>query len=193
MKQGITKLEGPIHSRLTRFLLSYRITPHTSTGQSPAEILMGRLRTRLDMIHPDSTSRILQKQQKQIDENKTPRKFKIGDKLFAKDYSSNQANWIPVTVTQITGPVSYKVKNNSGQFLRRHVDQLRSRHIPDNNSNSDVITDFGPTLTRNQPSQNNSTNTNPAGANSSSASTTTSVRRSRIRTPINRYAPLVST
>jgi hypothetical protein len=37
VKQGITKLNGPIHSRLNRFLLNYRITPHTSTGQSPAE------------------------------------------------------------------------------------------------------------------------------------------------------------
>ena len=64
VKQGIAKLESPIHTRLTRFLLNYRITPQTSTGLSPSQLLMGRrLRTRLDMINPDSASRVINKQQ----------------------------------------------------------------------------------------------------------------------------------
>ncbi len=60
IKQGIIKLDGLIHTRLTRFLLNYQITLQTSTGLSPSQLLMGRrLRTRLDQIHPDSTSRVL--------------------------------------------------------------------------------------------------------------------------------------
>ena len=33
--------------------------------------------------------------------------------------------WIPVKVTKITGPLSYKVITESGVTLRRHVDHLR--------------------------------------------------------------------
>ena len=42
-KQGIEKRkEGSRRTKLSRFLLKYRITPHTTTGVSPAELLMGR-------------------------------------------------------------------------------------------------------------------------------------------------------
>ena len=65
VKQGIAKLEGTISCRLSRFLLSYRITPQTSTGLSPAELLMGRrLRTRLDLIHLDTAKKVVEKQDK---------------------------------------------------------------------------------------------------------------------------------
>ncbi|KAL5510070.1 hypothetical protein EMCRGX_G005543 [Ephydatia muelleri] len=39
---------------LQRFLISYRNTPHKSTGRSPAELLLGRrIRTKLDLLKPD--------------------------------------------------------------------------------------------------------------------------------------------
>ncbi|CAB3997722.1 Uncharacterized protein K02A2.6 [Paramuricea clavata] len=54
-KEGIEKMkEGSMRTKLSRFLLKYRITPHTTTGVPPAELLMGRhLRTQLDMIQPN--------------------------------------------------------------------------------------------------------------------------------------------
>ena len=39
MKKATT---GDLETQLSRFLFQYRITPHTSTGVSPAELLMGR-------------------------------------------------------------------------------------------------------------------------------------------------------
>lgn len=49
VKNGIRKRTGSLHTRLQRFLLAYRSTPHSTTGQSPAELLFSRpLRTRLD-------------------------------------------------------------------------------------------------------------------------------------------------
>ena len=33
---------GPLETRISRFLFKYRTTPHTTTGISPAELLMGR-------------------------------------------------------------------------------------------------------------------------------------------------------
>ena len=56
---------GTQTEKLQRFLLRYRTTPHTATGCPPAEILMGRrLRTRLEFLRPDLSSRIEQKSRK---------------------------------------------------------------------------------------------------------------------------------
>ena len=54
-KSGVSKLQGPIENRLLHFLFKYRITPQSTTGISPAELLMGRrLRSYLDLLHPDT-------------------------------------------------------------------------------------------------------------------------------------------
>ena len=43
LKEGLKKLSsGDLETRLFRFLFQYRITPHTTTGQSPAQLLLGR-------------------------------------------------------------------------------------------------------------------------------------------------------
>ena len=46
--------------------LYYRLTPHSTTGQSPAEILLGRRpRSHLNLLHPDTMQRVLHKQSNQ--------------------------------------------------------------------------------------------------------------------------------
>ena len=40
-KNGIRKLEGNVQEKISRFLLRYRVTPHSTTGLLPAELLMG--------------------------------------------------------------------------------------------------------------------------------------------------------
>ena len=37
-KSAVTKLEGPMEVRLSKFLFKYRVTPHTITGVSPAQL-----------------------------------------------------------------------------------------------------------------------------------------------------------
>ena len=51
-KQGTKKQgRGNIETKLTRFLLSYRITPQTTTDESPAQLRWGRsLKSHLDML-----------------------------------------------------------------------------------------------------------------------------------------------
>ena len=47
MKDGLRKLDGSLETRLQRLLLSYRTTPHATTG-----------RTRLDLIFPDTSLQV---------------------------------------------------------------------------------------------------------------------------------------
>ena len=51
-KEGLKRLkEGSLNTRLMRFLFKYRITPHSGTGVSPAELMYGRkLRSQLDLV-----------------------------------------------------------------------------------------------------------------------------------------------
>ena len=184
VKQGISKLEGTIPVRLARFLLSYRITPQTSTGLSPAELLMGRrLHTRLDLIHPDSKQRVVDKQEKQKSHART-REFNVGDRLYAKDFS-NRDSWIPVTVTKITGPLSYELTTSSNRTLRRHVDQLRYRYIQEEITPDEI--DFGPPLL---PTSAVEGSLGP-GTTSGSTPNQTLCRSTRTRNPVDRYAPMV--
>ena len=66
-KDSVSKLEGPMEVRLSKFLFKYRVTPHTTTGNSPPELIMGRrLRTHLDLLYPDSSVRMENKPEKNI-------------------------------------------------------------------------------------------------------------------------------
>eukprot|EP00079_Xenopus_tropicalis_P023325 XP_012815654.2 PREDICTED: LOW QUALITY PROTEIN: uncharacterized protein K02A2.6-like [Xenopus tropicalis] len=57
-------IDGDWNYRLAKFLLQQHITPSTSTGCSPAELLMNRhLKTCLDRLHPDLASDLQNKQE----------------------------------------------------------------------------------------------------------------------------------
>nr|XP_037275197.1 uncharacterized protein K02A2.6-like [Rhipicephalus microplus] len=57
---------GDSRTQIARMLLTYRSTPHEVTGCCPSELLFGRkLRTALDLLHPDLRTKVLQKQLKQ--------------------------------------------------------------------------------------------------------------------------------
>lgn len=48
---------------LANFMLTYRSTPHATTGETPANLFFGRsLRTRLDLIRPDMKQRVAARQ-----------------------------------------------------------------------------------------------------------------------------------
>ena len=54
LKDGLRcNKDGTIETRLARFLLKYRLTPHSTTGVSPSEMLLRhRPRSRLDLMNP---------------------------------------------------------------------------------------------------------------------------------------------
>ena len=64
VKRGLEKQHiGFFHTKLQRILFSYRTTPQSTTGKSPAEMLMKRtLKTHVDLLHPNRRSETCLKQ-----------------------------------------------------------------------------------------------------------------------------------
>ena len=114
VKEGIAKTPGDsVHTRLHRFLLQYRITPQSTTGKSPAELLnQRRLKTKLDLLHPNLQGKV-QKQQSQIKRNHyklaAERRFVVGDTVNTKNFGHGP-KWIIGVVVKVTGPVSCEVQ-----------------------------------------------------------------------------------
>ena len=133
-KEGVEKMEeGNMHKKLSRFLLKYRTTPHSTTGIPPAELLMKRrLRTKLDLMLPNTASLVRRKQenQKEVhDYQAKDRNFEARDPVFIKDFSSPKS-WKEGTVVHTTGPVSALVELQDGRVVRRHQDHLRRIQNP---------------------------------------------------------------
>ncbi len=127
-KNGMKKLPGPLETRLSRFLFMYRITPQSTTESSPAQLMFGRpLRSRLDLILPDLSSRIEKKQEKIMERRPVGGTFCNGDRVYCREYSGKRKSWTPGVIEQKSGPLSYKVKLPDGRLLSRHVDQINSR------------------------------------------------------------------
>ena len=85
-KNAVMTLDGKMEVRLSQSLFKYRITPQTTTGVFPAQHLMGRrLRTNLDLLHPDTAVRMNEKQEKSI-LGRAPRQFEVGQKVYANNF-----------------------------------------------------------------------------------------------------------
>ena len=86
-KQG----DGTVETKLARFLLSYRITPQSTTGKSPAQLRWGQsLRSHLDLLQPDVAAKVhaAQSRQKiQHDHHSQMRQVEVGDSVSVQNYS----------------------------------------------------------------------------------------------------------
>ena len=89
VKHGLEKeLQGSLETRLAKIRMYYRVTPQSTTGMSPALLLLGRsIRMRLDLIIPTVKEKRVehrQLQQKLLHDISTQRKttFKKGDKVY---------------------------------------------------------------------------------------------------------------
>ena len=114
------------NKEINLFLMTYRITPHATTGETPAKLLIGRnLRTRLDLLKPDTSSRVRQKQDNMKLSRHTGSKvrmFTMGQSVMVRDYRG-KIPWIHAMSS--LGPLTYQVKTDEGGVWRRHVDQMR--------------------------------------------------------------------
>ncbi|XP_050553385.1 uncharacterized protein K02A2.6 [Spodoptera frugiperda] len=122
-----------VTTALNKFLFKYRNCQHATTGVSPAVALQGRrLRGRLDALRPDVSAVVRSAQERQVAAaGGMPRALAPTDTVLARDYSARGGKWLPGTIVEQTGPVSYKVDVGRGESWRRHVDQI----VPIHNKN----------------------------------------------------------
>ena len=97
VKKGLKIRKGSVNKRLAQILMSYRLTPQSTTGVSPAELLLGKQpRSRLDLLKPNLASRVESnqlKQKKQHDRKAKERSLDIGDGVFVRNYHGGN-RWI---------------------------------------------------------------------------------------------------
>ena len=106
VKQALRSGEGNnVQEKLSKFLFTYRITPHSTTRLPPTELLMGRRpRSRLDMLFPDVGRTVVnaqEKQKKYHDNSKKLRIFSVGDKVLAKNFRSSRPKWLVGEVVKV--------------------------------------------------------------------------------------------
>ena len=133
--------------RLANFLFRYRTTPRSTTGVTPAELMVKRrLRTKLSLIKPNLAQVVENQQQKQKMYKdlkcKRERSFVRNDSVRVRNSRANSKTdkWIPGTVIKVCGPRTYAVR--TGHKTRYvHTDHMIRAHdnVPDDGSEPDVM------------------------------------------------------
>ncbi|XP_041452504.1 uncharacterized protein K02A2.6-like [Lytechinus variegatus] len=113
--------------KIANFLFTYRNTPHSLTGRTPAELLLRRQpRTRLSLIKP-SLAEIVEKKQAAIKKthdrgSNSIRHFAPGQQVMVRAYRGMN-KWDYGTIVKALGPVRYVVQvRNKERHV--HLDQI---------------------------------------------------------------------
>ncbi len=139
VKESFTKqvLQGnearSLKHRMANFLLRYRNTPHSTTGVSPAELMVKRqLRMRFSLVRPQIQKEVEKRQfdspevqfEVQFDRTrKVEREFDIGDVVRVKNMraESKLEKWLLGSVSEVFGSRNYMVKIGES-FRKVHAD-----------------------------------------------------------------------
>ena len=125
-----TMKQGDLQIKLDRLLYKYRITPHSTTGKTPAELMFNReIRTPFHLLQPGSMltpSVPLHQDQKK---SKT-REFREGELVWARNFGEGE-KWISGIIKKRLGNVTYEVKFEGKPASNRHVDHLKKREKKD--------------------------------------------------------------
>ena len=91
--------EGTLQDKLLQFLFRYRNAPQSTTGTTSAELLLGqRMRSPLDIIHPDLRKKAETKQSQIVECNSHHSRCALepGDTVFARNFGP-RSKITPVT------------------------------------------------------------------------------------------------
>jgi hypothetical protein len=107
--------------------MQYRITPHTTTKRSPAELMFGRnLRSRLDIMRSDIQQEM--NIRNYIPPTKTP-SFVPGQLVQIRFYNNPTCKWRFGTIIDQRGSLNYDIMVD-GIEHHRHVSQIRPTGFP---------------------------------------------------------------
>ena len=118
----------PLQHRVDNFLFSYRITPQTTTGCSPYELLFRQApRTRFTLLKPDVNVKVSKQQERQRINHNTKgtklREFSRGDKVMVKNFRGGKLKHLLGVIVGRKGPLTYIVRiGTSTRYC--HIDHL---------------------------------------------------------------------
>nr|XP_054759939.1 uncharacterized protein K02A2.6-like [Lytechinus pictus] len=136
--------------RLANFLLKYRTTPQSTTGFTPAELLMKRrLRTRLSLILPDLSQKVENKQSSQkryFKGSRRYRSFDVGENVRILAPPHKEGKWELGEVVTVCGSRRYLV-DISGRVRSVHVDHMlkasdNQECLPESSDHADLDDSF---------------------------------------------------
>ena len=127
VKNGLKAMNttsNSLQSNLNIFLRQYRKSPHSTTGQSPSWLFLGReLRSRLNLVIPDDIcTKITQKQQLQCEHS--PRSFYPSQNVIFLSGNPRMDRWIQGTIVRRLGDLHYEI-NFRGRLFKRHINQIQ--------------------------------------------------------------------
>eukprot|EP00731_Ephydatia_muelleri_P001201 Em0001g1201a len=126
------KEDRTLQHRVATFLINYRNARHSTTEESPAQLMIGReLRSRLHLLKPNLKDTVMKAQTAQVQRRTaTPdRTFEIGEWVMVRDYRrAAKEKWQQAVVKTKLGCKTYLVEMRGGGVWKRHVDQMIKDH-----------------------------------------------------------------
>ena len=120
--------EGRMKTKLARVMKAYRVSPQSTTGESPVLLFQKhQIHTRLDLLKPGRNERVeicWQKQKAEHDASARQTTFSQGEVVYAHNFGT-VSRWLPGVIQEISGPVLYLVKLTDSHLVRRHQDHIR--------------------------------------------------------------------
>ena len=115
-----------LRRNINEFLRQYRKAPHSTTGQAPSRLFLGReLRTRLNLVLPEEVhTKISEKQRAHF--NATFRTLRPSQAVYFLSQNHRMDKWIPGIVAAKLGDLHYEIEY-LGRRFKRHIDQIRAR------------------------------------------------------------------
>ena len=113
--------------RVPNFLLTYRTTPHATTGKSPSQLLLKRdIKTSFDLLKPDCKLEKQSQQKSSHDRRHARSQWFVGQRVMARNLRPGP-DWVPATILEVKGPVTYLVETDDKQVWKRHLDQFKQK------------------------------------------------------------------